>query len=418
MEKNDILQALSNADAQPMQMVMQIPSEIDNDLELCRITATSEIPARDFLFSLHGTPCFPRGEIVALTGKEKSGKTFFTSVLMTLCVSRACLAMERRSSERYRMLWYDTEQSEESTQEILCERITKLAGDDERHIADMFDIFNVRSLSWQRRLPMLEYAVTRHRPDLVIIDGIRDLVDDINDGVMSQEVLERLMRLATETMCCIVCVLHQNKSSEDRNLRGWIGTELSYKSFEVYECVKDSGRVFSCQQIRTRKYDITEKMQFTVNDQGLPVLCSYGAPEIAKPVTGERAQQKKEKQQGQQYFPPFPYINSKYVESRPYEPLRINTRLLFGDCMPEGVPMSARQLQETVMRAGNIQSPRFYESCKRRALDERVIMSAPPDSHGHVMYVRADDRAVQPQPSSASPSQSSPQSSPSLFSDS
>ena len=30
----------------------------------------------EFLFRLFGKPCFPRGELVAITGKAKSGKTF------------------------------------------------------------------------------------------------------------------------------------------------------------------------------------------------------------------------------------------------------------------------------------------------------------------------------------------------------
>ena len=65
------------------------------------------------------------------------------------------------------------------------------------------------------------------------VDGIRDLVNDINDGVLAQEVMEELLHLATERNCCIVCVLHQNKGSEDHNLRGWIGTELMNKAFEA-----------------------------------------------------------------------------------------------------------------------------------------------------------------------------------------
>lgn len=45
----------------------------------------------------------------------------------------------------------------------------------------------------------------RFRPDLVIVDGIRDLVNDINDGVLAQETVERLMHLASEQRCCVVC---------------------------------------------------------------------------------------------------------------------------------------------------------------------------------------------------------------------
>ena len=73
-------------------------------------------------------------------------------------------------------------------------------------------MFNVRQKPVNERLPSLEVAVRYRKPDLVILDGLRDLVSDINDGVIAQNVMERLMHLASEHHCCIVCVLYQNKS--------------------------------------------------------------------------------------------------------------------------------------------------------------------------------------------------------------
>ena len=51
-------------------------------LEQLRITPEKELPKMDFLFRLFDKPCFPRRELVAITGKAKSGKTFVTSMLM------------------------------------------------------------------------------------------------------------------------------------------------------------------------------------------------------------------------------------------------------------------------------------------------------------------------------------------------
>ena len=246
-------------------------------LERRRITPNSLIPKRRFLFEMFDKPCFARGELVGITGRAKSGKTFFTSILMALGVCGEVLGIKRIDPEPLRVLWMDTEQSEESTQEILCDRIMKLwqhsmpEGEKmENFPMQMFDIFNVRAEAWQDRMPLLEEAIVEYKPDLVILDGIRDLVNDINDGIMSQKVIERLMNLASETDCCIVSILHQNKASEDKNLRGWIGTELTYKSFEVYECSKDTDRIFSVKQTMTRKYDIDEVLQFVVDAEGLP----------------------------------------------------------------------------------------------------------------------------------------------------
>ena len=251
-------------------------------LEQRRITPNSLIPKRRFLFEMFDKPCFARGELVGITGRAKSGKTFFTSMLMALGVCNEVMGIRRIDPKPLRVLWMDTEQSEESTQEILCDRIMKLwqrnmpEGESiDNFPSDMFDIFNVRADAWQDRLPLLETAIKEYHPDLVILDGIRDLVNDINDGILSQQVIERLMHLASETECCIVSVLHQNKASEDKNLRGWIGTELTYKSFEVYECSKDSDRIFSVKQTMTRKYDIIDTLQFVVDAEGLPMPVSH-----------------------------------------------------------------------------------------------------------------------------------------------
>ena len=42
-------------------------------LEQLRVTPDRQLPPMDFLFQLFGSPCFPRRELVAITGKAKIG---------------------------------------------------------------------------------------------------------------------------------------------------------------------------------------------------------------------------------------------------------------------------------------------------------------------------------------------------------
>ena len=103
-----------------------------------RITPETQLPPMAPLFKIEGSPCFYRGELVADCGKAKSGKTTFLSVLMTAAIGGRCLVVERATKkegdqttpdpsysggERLRVLWIDTEQSQQSTQEIIRERI-------------------------------------------------------------------------------------------------------------------------------------------------------------------------------------------------------------------------------------------------------------------------------------------------------
>ena len=236
-----------------------------------RITPDTHIPSHDFLFRWDDRPCFARGELVALTGKAKSGKTFVCSLLMALAIRPQIMGISRLHDEPLRVVWIDTEQSEDSTQEILSHRIGKLIN--QPIPDDQFFVYNLRRDNWQERFNLANLCIVHAKPDLVIFDGIRDVVGDINNYTEAQNVLEKLLSLASWSGACIVCVLHQNKSIEDKTLRGALGTELQNKSYETYECQKDPDtRLFTLRQTATRKYDITQKLEFTVNQEGLPVM--------------------------------------------------------------------------------------------------------------------------------------------------
>ena len=235
-----------------------------------RITPDTTVPQHDFLFRWGNQPCYARGELVALTGKAKSGKTFVCSLLMALAVRSQLMGLSRLHDKPLRVVWIDTEQSEDSTHEILCHRIGALIG--EPIPDDQFFVYNLRRDNWQDRLAWAELCIVQAKPDLVIFDGIRDVVGDINNYTEAQTVLDKLLSLASWTQACIVCVLHQNKALEDKTLRGALGTELQNKSYETYECQKDlETRRFTLRQTATRKYDITDKLEFFINAEGLPV---------------------------------------------------------------------------------------------------------------------------------------------------
>ena len=355
-------------------------------LEKYRITPDKQLPKMDFLFRLFGKPCFPRRELVAITGKAKSGKTFVSSMLMAVGSltpdpspkgegSINQLPLKRIREEPLHVLWYDTEQSDESTQDILKNRIMRMTRDsvvrqptlfDESRAEPPLDIFNVRAVEWKHRRSLLVEAVNMCKPDLVIVDGIRDLVNDINDGVLAQEVMEELLHLATEAECCIACVLHQNKGGEDHNLRGWIGTELMNKAFEIYSCEKMMPqRIFKLEQTQTRKYDIERPMYYEVNDDGLPVTC--GEPST---VEGERQSTER-----------LPQMNRDYIISDVDGRWEHDVRRLFLDAMRGKDEIGGAELRTAVCNLANIRQYKFYNKLLKRAQDENVIVKVENDKH-------------------------------------
>ena len=267
-------------------------------LKLCsthRITPTKELPAMRFLFTFNDTPCFPICELVAGTGKAKSGKTLFMSMIMACALNGEQLSLKRVGDESLTVLWFDTEQSEQSTQDILLNRIMPLAGitvsevdkyvdadGNEFPFDDKFYVLNVRGIGWEKRKELLQFAIHHYKPDLVILDGTKDLMLDINDATQATVTTEDLMLCSQINSCCIVNVLHQNKSEADRNMRGSIGTELTNKAFEAFECEVIGGKddeeeqdeVFVIKHAMSRKKRSRRKLYYRLNDQDLPEQCS------------------------------------------------------------------------------------------------------------------------------------------------
>ena len=389
-------QAVKQAAMTPQEQQRAVEMEIMlRRLEDRRITPDKELPRMDFLFRLFHKPCFPRGELVALTGKAKSGKTFVSSILMALSFHSPVLSVERIEPKRLHVLWYDTEQSEESTQDILKSRVIPMTGIPESQFPmELFDIFNVRQEGYDQRLSMLEVAVRRYHPDLVVLDGIRDLVADINDGVVAQDCIERLMRLASEVRCCMVCILHQNKSAEDRNLRGWIGTELKNKAFEVYQCEKSSERIFTWGQTDTRKYDILDTLKFAVNDEGIPYRCTEEQLKEAMFQAQKKLSDQRQHEVGRKTLPPF---NPKYVLSKENHRTLFDLPALFKACMEPGQEYEEEALRTKIAMEANITTDRIAKEQLSKAVTEGIVMQSVSALNGKKIYLLRPQQPASPE---------------------
>lgn len=312
---------------------------IIDQLALLRITASADIPPHEFLYSWNGTPCFARGELVAVTGKAKSGKTYLNSLLMAAAGGTGCLGLQRLREQPLRVVWIDTEQSEDTTCEILRDRIGPLM--DRPPDDDHYHVFNLRQVRWQDRITLVLSAIAICKPELVIFDGIRDVVGDINNYEEAQNTIAQLLRVASEFRTCIVCVLHQNKAVEDKTLRGALGSELQNKSFETYECSKNPDtRIFSVRQSATRKYDMPNRIDFCLSPEGLPMACTPPEPSSLSGAPTVRAEKTA--------------FNPDFVSDN-----KIDKNKLFGYILSDKKQMSLAQLRQVVMKVANIQSFNF-----------------------------------------------------------
>ena len=349
-----------------------------------RITPDTKLPPMQPLFRMFDTPCFYRGELVADCGKAKSGKTTFLSILMASAVRCAsptlphdtplirgadsALPLQRVGEKPAKVLWIDTEQSQQSTQEILCERVARLAAPATTAALDeQLFAFNLRGMGYDVRRRMVDLAVSTVRPDLVIIDGIKDLMTDINDAVQATVIMEQLMALAKAVNCCMVCVLHQNKSEADRNMRGSIGTELTNKAFEVFQCeLLERHRVFKVSQTLSRRQRMNQDLYYRLSDEGLPEGCDV-PDEQPRDALG------------------------RWVSTKPQA---ADLQRLFGDVMEGRTQRPFTEAMAVALKKCGVADAKTYYRLVDEALEQRIIQKKQHPDTGATWLTLCDDGAL------------------------
>jgi hypothetical protein len=251
--------------------------ELDNK-RLDEILDASEISADDVydvpprVIWVDNVTVGTTGNFSASVGKAKSKKTFNMIIMVASAISerqiihyRVCLPEGKK-----KVLYIDTEQSRYHCH-LVVKRILRMAGIAKNATCNKLKFVGLREESPSRRLKLIERALERcDEYGLVIIDGIRDLMLDINNATESVQVINKLMRWSSYYNLHIHCVLHLNKS--DDNIRGHVGTELSNKAETVMLICKSKtdssvSEVYPM-QVRDQEF---EPFAFGINDSGIPV---------------------------------------------------------------------------------------------------------------------------------------------------
>ena len=350
------------------------------------LTPDMQLPPMEFLMRLFGEPCFPRRELVAITGRAKSGKTFVMSIIMLMGVIDRILQFERDGKEPLKVLWFDTEQSKQSTLDIIQNRIVEMyhrkVDPDTPFPNECLRTFNVRFDNCEMRRQGFLELVPFIKPDLVILDGIRDLVTDINDGAEAQRIMEEMLALAQANNCCIIAVLHQNKSGESRDPRGWLGTELLNKAFDVFATEKmkiQDGQgtrfVFKLEQLYTRKYDIEQQLYFQVDEDGLPFETEAPLMPVYMSSTSTADSSGEER----------PSLNDDYVVHHLNGDWDMDVEKLFRDAFEGNQTLTGAALRYKVKTLANIATNRLYNNCLEKVM-KMNLMEKKKDDYGRITY--------------------------------
>ena len=181
------------------------------------------------------------GNFSVSTGKAKAKKTFNVSAIVAAAlVNGQVLEYQASFPESKRtILYFDTEQSPYHCQ-LVMQRILRLAKLPIDKEPQNLKFSHLRAIADpNERREIIRYAIyNTPNVGLVVIDGIRDLMLDINNSTEATKLVGDLMQWTSEQNIHIQTVLHLNKG--DDNARGHIGTELNNKAETVLQVTKDN----------------------------------------------------------------------------------------------------------------------------------------------------------------------------------
>ena len=240
----------------------------------CQVFANEQIPESEPLLMIGEQIFLSRDNIATIIGKPKCYKTFLTSSFAGAFLSGRFMNLSTLKKNG-KILFLDTEQGKARTQKVQ-QRINLICGLDKETPNDNLIMLSVREFDANKRLEILKEAVAYNKPDLVLIDGIRDLLVNFNDVEDSNDIVNEMMKLSTDFNCGIITVIHQNKG--DANARGHLGSELMNKSQSVIE-MRKSGDIGTARPLHCRDIEFTP-FSFSINEQGVPQPCGTPTAQI------------------------------------------------------------------------------------------------------------------------------------------
>ena len=224
-------------------------------------------------------------------------KTFFISLLTSVYLSPTGSNRFGGGLKGHRdndcVIHFDTEQGKFHAQRVF-RRVVDMNDDAD---AGCYHTFGLRAVGYKTRLEFIEYYLEKLQEKgesvgLVVIDGVADLVSDVNNLEESNLCVQKIMELSSRYNCHIVTVIHSNFGSDKPT--GHLGSLLEKKTETQIQLekntVNDGWITVSCKRSRNFSF---ETFSFKVNELGFPIMID----DIYDPLSDVKPKENKWKQQ-------------------------------------------------------------------------------------------------------------------------
>ncbi len=237
--------------------------------EELRLNDEKDSKELDIMFYINGVPGGTKGNFGTLIGKGKAGKTKILNAIMAAMFSSYPILNIQGEKENPRILYFDTEQAREDVY-LASQIIRNLMN--RTKLPENLEIYPMRNFTIEQKKKTIEaYLENTKDVDLLVIDGIRDIMLNINDSEEAIKTATWLLNTSAKYNIHIIVVLHENKT--DGNARGHIGTEIENKGEYMIVVERDSKnpsvRWVKPNRCRRAEFD---PYAFTINNSGEPEL--------------------------------------------------------------------------------------------------------------------------------------------------
>jgi len=219
------------------------------------------------------TPIGTYGNFSFITAPPKHKKTFLVSLLSAAYLggdSKRFAGKIKGHRDGKCILHFDTEQGRFHAQRVFRRPIDMSGLSNE-----CYRTYGLRSRSYKERIEIIDFAIrTADNLGLVIIDGLADLVSDVNNIDEANEIVQKLMKWTEEHNVHIITVIHMNWGSTKPT--GHLGSALQKKcetEIHLEKSESDNGVIeVKCKSSRGRAFD---NFGFFVNSHGLPEVSNH-----------------------------------------------------------------------------------------------------------------------------------------------
>lgn len=214
-------------------------------LKPCEIDFGNPPAQAEMIISVNDVPLGTQGNLFGITGGEGTGKSNYVGSLIAGSIRNSSREIDTLGTsvslniESKAVLHYDTEQSEVQLYKNISNILRR---SNQTTMPEYFKAYCLTSMSRKERLQAIIHSMDKFYYQyggiqLVIIDGIADLIRCANDEAESIGIIDELYRLAGIYKTCIVCVLHFVPSG--LKLRGHLGSELQRKAAAILSIERD-----------------------------------------------------------------------------------------------------------------------------------------------------------------------------------